>query len=271
MNFNARVITPTQEEDSILARVSFPKTSELSLTDQRFLNSLVLRRSPKKILEIGVSSGCASLVILNAIRDIHSHLFSIDISTAWANNRRFPVGYEVRNYTELATKWTLLAGKRVHDWMQTIGEIDFVLLDAAHAVPGEILDFICVLPFLSKKCVVVCHNTHLSYNVERCYSTQVLMSAIKGEKIVPSLLFMENQDAFFNIGAAYIQNPAEQPLYELLNLLTLPWQYEISADQLIGMLNYIDSYYPHEVTKMMLDIFNTVGKRIPNQTSRKIA
>ena len=49
---------------------------------KEFLNGVVRKFKPKKVLEIGVAEGGSSIIILNAIKDIkHSHLFSIDLIT----------------------------------------------------------------------------------------------------------------------------------------------------------------------------------------------
>ena len=48
---------------------------------REFLNGVVRKFKPKKIVEIGVSKGGGSCIILNAIQDIkNAHLYSIDLS-----------------------------------------------------------------------------------------------------------------------------------------------------------------------------------------------
>lgn len=68
-----------------------------------FLNGVVRKFKPKKVLEIGVAEGGSSIVILNAINDIkNSHLFSIDLST------NDIIGYCVKNiFHNLSNKWSL--------------------------------------------------------------------------------------------------------------------------------------------------------------------
>jgi predicted O-methyltransferase YrrM len=44
---------------------------------REFINGVVRRFRPKKIVEIGVAEGCASSIILNAIQDLEdSHLYT---------------------------------------------------------------------------------------------------------------------------------------------------------------------------------------------------
>ena len=73
---------------------------------KEFLNGVVRKFKPKKVLEIGVAEGGSSIIILNAIKDIEdSHLFSIDLSK---NNM---IGYCVKNiFQNLSNKWILYTG-----------------------------------------------------------------------------------------------------------------------------------------------------------------
>ena len=51
----------------------------LEKIDMRFINGMIRKYKPKKILEVGVASGDSTAIILNAIQNIeNSHLYSID-------------------------------------------------------------------------------------------------------------------------------------------------------------------------------------------------
>ena len=55
--------------------------TEMSEIDQKFLNGVIRKYKPKKILEIGVSKGGSSAIILNAIQDIEgAKLYSVDVN-----------------------------------------------------------------------------------------------------------------------------------------------------------------------------------------------
>ena len=48
---------------------------------REFLNGVIRKFRPKKIVEIGSSRGGSSIIMLNAIQDIkNSHLYSIDLN-----------------------------------------------------------------------------------------------------------------------------------------------------------------------------------------------
>ena len=122
---------------------------------REFLNGVVRRFKPKKIVEIGVSDGCGSSIILNAIQDLDdSHLYSIDLSNSNL------IGRCVKNlFPNFLPKWTLYKGNIASKFMENIGNnIDMVLIDSAHFEPGEILDFIIVLPFLSEGAIIIIHD-----------------------------------------------------------------------------------------------------------------
>ena len=84
---------------------------------KEFLNGVVRKFKPKKVLEIGVAEGGSSIIILNAIKDIEdAHLYSIDLST---NNM---IGYCVKNiFQNLSNKWSLYTGNFPTKFMKSIG------------------------------------------------------------------------------------------------------------------------------------------------------
>ena len=48
--------------------------------------------------------------------------------------------------------WKLFKGNIATEYIEKIdNNIDFAMIDTAHFEPGEILDFLIILPFLKKK------------------------------------------------------------------------------------------------------------------------
>ena len=84
---------------------------------KEFLNGVVRKFKPKKVLEIGVAEGGSSIIILNAIKDIEdAHLFSIDLS------KNEMIGYCVKTiFQYLSNKWSLYAGDFPVKYMKSIG------------------------------------------------------------------------------------------------------------------------------------------------------
>jgi hypothetical protein len=116
-------INPQREENDILARLdnSYMEISETSNEEREFLNALILRNKPQKLLEIGVSQGGTSIVMLNAIKDFaNAKLYSIDLYTNWYKNVELKTGYFVDRYPQLKNKWNLYTGGLALKFMDEI-------------------------------------------------------------------------------------------------------------------------------------------------------
>ena len=148
---------------------------------REFLNGIVRKFKPKKILEIGVKKGGSSIVILNAINDFKdSHLYSIDLDSNEI------VGQCVNEYfPELKKKWTLFKGNIATEFIEQIGnDIDMVFIDTAHFEPGEILDFIIVLPFLKENAIAIFHDiaNQITKSSDRNeWAPYIIFNGIRGE------------------------------------------------------------------------------------------
>ena len=83
-----------------------------------------------------------------------SMLYSIDISSEEG------IGECVKKFfPHLIKKWTLFKGNIATEFIEKIGKnIDMVFIDTAHYEPGEILDFLIILPFLKEKAIVILHD-----------------------------------------------------------------------------------------------------------------
>ena len=139
------------------------KCSIMWNNQREFINGIIRKFKPKKILELGVMNGGSSIIILNAIKDIkNSHLYSIDI------NNSPKIGRCVKEiFSCLADKWTLFKGNIAAKYMEDIGKnIDLAFLDTSHFEPGEILDFLLILPFLKEEAIIIFtrRNFRFSFN-----------------------------------------------------------------------------------------------------------
>ena len=165
------------------------KCSIMWKNQKEFLNGIVRKFKPEKIIEIGVAKGGSSSIILNAIKDIkNSHLYSIDVS-----DRNF-IGFCVNKYfPELAKKWTLFKGNIAVKFMGHIGKnIDMAFFDSSHFEPGEILDFLIILPFLKEEAIIVFHDIGNQINFSGEKETRhewvpyIIFNLIRGKKFYPS-------------------------------------------------------------------------------------
>ena len=160
---------------------------------REFLNGVVRKFKPKKILEIGVKKGGSSIVILNAIKDFkNSHLYSIDLDSDEI------IGKCVREYfPELMNKWTLFKGNIATEFIEQIGnDIDMVFIDSAHFEPGEILDFIIILPFLKENAIAIFHDiaNQIRYGDARNeWAPYIIFNGIRGQKFFSFWIWYINE------------------------------------------------------------------------------
>ena len=142
---------------------------ELLPEERMFFHGLIRKIKPKKIIEIGVSRGGSSALILNAIKDIKdAKLFSIDYSINCYKDITKKTGYLVKEkFPELIDKWTLFTGGITSEFIENIGGgIDLAFIDTMHVTPGEMLDWLLVLPFLKNESIVVFHDTFFLYRAK---------------------------------------------------------------------------------------------------------
>lgn len=262
------VITPADGENAVLDRIGgeYRKFSEMSLLERQFLNSLVLRHKPKKILELGVSAGASAVIILNSIRDDDGAvLHSVDYSRQYYRNPSLRSGFVVDAYPDLRAKHRLHTGGLALEFMEEIGGgIDFCFIDTKHRLPGEVLDYLMVLPYLKPDCVVVFHDTQLHTSVQgrNCIATCLMMSAVKGEKMGCVVPFdprnfetgvsrsndgegdgESNMRVFANIGGVRLTGDAAANAWDVFNLLTLPWDYSPPEDDIRKMDEWFSRHY----------------------------
>jgi predicted O-methyltransferase YrrM len=99
MVLNVELVIPTEEEDRILEQLdnAYTKVSEMTTDQRSFLNTMILRNKPEKLLEIGVSAGDSSVIMLNAITNFfNAKLYSIDLYEQWYKDSGKKTGYMER-------------------------------------------------------------------------------------------------------------------------------------------------------------------------------
>ena len=219
--------------------------SQMWDNQREFLNGVIRKFKPKKILEIGVAEGGSSLIILNAIKDIkNSHLYSIDLSS---NDK---IGYCVRNLMkEDLNKWTLYTGNVVAKFIEEIGNnIDMVFIDSAHFEPGEILDFLIALPFLREGAIVGFHDignqiTHAGKNnTRREWAPYIIFNIIKGKKYLPS----GNKILTHDIGAIKLERNQIKYIHDYCRAIGGQWQYFPKEMHIQLFRNIFNKYYDKE-------------------------
>ena len=220
-----------------------------------FLNGLIRKFKPKNCLEIGVANGGSSILILNAIRDIpDSILISIDLNTQLFSDKSKKTGYRVNQYfPELTKKWKLFTGQQPHKFLIKLKmKFDFVFLDTAHSAPGEILNFIELLPFLNENAILVLHDIlwHFHTQIKFYPSNVYLYPVIYGDKV----LLKYKDGSIGNMGAIFLYNNQEKHYLDYFFLLLAFWEYMPKDNEINDLRIFIKNFYKKNI---YLKIFDT--------------
>ena len=253
------ISTPKEIEHFTNLEYEYNEYSEMNDLDRLFLVSLIQRTKPKKILELGVSKGGSSYLILNTIKNFKNNkLYSIDYNTDHYYLKDKKTGFFLDNYPDLKKNWILKTGGLALNFLDEISsstnekeKFDFCFIDTMHTLPGEILDFLQILPYMKRNSIIVFHDTNWQINDSRCFVNNMLMSSIQGKKILPypkpyfNTYFSTIGSKFFfnNIGAININKNTFSSLYEIFNLLTIPWDYMPNQDDLNKLISFFKKYY----------------------------
>ena len=259
INFNKTCLETT--DLNILKKIEIEIKSLVELTpeEQRFFYGILRIIKPRKIVEIGVSSGGSSVLILNAIKDIEdAKLFSIDRSINCYKDISKKTGHLVKEkFPELMDKWTLYTGGITSEFIETIGNgIDLVFIDTVHITPGEMLDWLMILPFLKNESIVVFHDTYFLYHGNRVTKTKMhtsnnqLLCYIRGELIMPQY----GKSIFYrNIGALKLAPDQKNYYYQYFLALGEQWEYMPNEKELKLMRNFFIKYYGEKYAEVFDD------------------
>ena len=222
------------------------KCSRMWSNQRQFLNGAVRKFKPKKILELGVAEGGSSIIILNAMQDIkNSHLFSIDLST------HHKIGSCVKNiFPHFLNKWSLYTGNVAAKFMEEIGgDIDMVFIDSGHYEPGEILDFLIILPFLKEEALVGFHDigNQITKASERNeWAPYIIFNIIRGKKYLPSGDNILTQD----IGFVKLEKNQFLYVHDYFRALGGQWQYFPNESDINIIEELFKKYYDKECITM---------------------
>ena len=227
-----------------------------------FINGIIRKYKPKNCLEIGVSRGGSSILILNALKDIkNSFLISLDLNINCYTEPKYKTGYRVNKYfPELTRNWQLYTGEMPHIFLQKLNiTFDFVFLDTAHISPGEFLNLIEILPFLKDNAIIILHDItwHFLREIKkkklRFTATQIyLMACLHGDK-----LLIKNIDGIDNIGAVFLYKNQQKYYLDYFILLLTYWEYMPSENQIEELRIFIKKYYNNQ---LYLSIFEQAVK-----------
>lgn len=228
--------------------------AEMSKGQLAFLCGLIKTHRPQKIVEIGVAAGGTTSVVLSCLSmlDLDAQMFSIDVSSDYYRDKSKKTGYlieECKAKLDKEVKHTLYTGKIAIEFLEEIGkDIDFLILDTVHSLPGEILDFLACYPLLKKGSVVVLHDiagNHYGISTQG-FATKLLFDTVVAEKYIQ----ISDDTAFPNIGAFKINDDTDKYIDSIFSALTITWCYIPQEQELCLYKNFYEKYYTHDSVKL---------------------
>lgn len=241
---------------------SIKDKSEMLDSEVEFLCGLIRDNKPKKIVEVGVSAGGTTAVILHCLSelDYQCEMYSVDLSEKYYRDINKNSGYIAEDY-KLATNYKgnhkLLLGKVLPEQLEQIGgDIDFIIIDTVHSLPGEVIDFLAAFPYLSENAVVVLHDTFLHYkcHARSSYATSILYQSVTADK------YLNNQSEYPNIAAFTINQDTEKYILDVFNSLIITWSFVIDDDMFIKYRNLYAKYYGAEAVRLFEQAFEAAKK-----------
>lgn len=227
--------------------------SELSEAEHGFICGLIKKYKPKKIVELGVSGGGTSILVLNCLQKLglnDTKMYSVDLSETYHFNPDKKCGFQIdeaKPYLKNIDNHKLILGKILPEVIEDIakdGKIDFVILDTTHYLPGELMDFAIAIPFLADNAVVVLDDTSFWFEGENrwAFATKVLFDLC----ISPNKYYAETPDGFSKI-VGFIM-PEKTFLWQknIFDALSMPWHY-FADSQIKVYENIVNKYFDKDI------------------------
>lgn len=202
---------------------------------------------------------------------LHSdaEMYSVDLNERCYRKQDKMTGYqlnEVRGELGNYSNHKFLLGKILPKVIDEIGGgVDFAIIDTVHALPGELLDFLCILPYLSDGAVVVLHDITLNLNdVSRnsFYATKIVLDAAVGKK------YFNYGDEIFNAGAIEINRDTRKNAANLFSALSVTWCYLPDKTDMDCYREVYQKYYDEECI-CLFDIFYERQSRLLGQETKR--
>ncbi len=262
------VILDYEPREEILPKITaIPGEPEMTDMESAFLCGLLKQYNPQKVVEVGIASGATSAIILQSLSKLEGKhkLLSIDLSERFYRDHARQSGFlgvEAEQFVSDNVEHVLLLGDIACSNSAVINDIDFLILDTIHCLPGEALDFLTLLPFTKDGACVVLHDVKngLASRVHEGYATSALLASVKGEKYIN---YTANGN-YPNIAAFIVSEETRKAVFDILLSLTVTWKYLPSEDQLKTYRNVLDKYYDKE----LLHVFDLI---VMNQRNALVA
>lgn len=227
--------------------------SELSEAEHGFICGLIRKYKPKKIVELGVSGGGTSVLVLNCLQKLglnDTKMYSVDLSETYHFNPDKKCGFQIdeaKPYLKNIDNHKLILGKILPEVIEDIakdGKIDFIILDTTYYLPGELMDFAIAIPFLADNAVVVLDDTSFWFEGENrwAFATKVLFDLC----ISPNKYYAETPDGFSKIVGFTMPEKTSLWQKNIFDALSMPWHY-FADSQIKVYENIVNKYFDKDI------------------------
>ncbi|MDR2571328.1 MAG: class I SAM-dependent methyltransferase [Oscillospiraceae bacterium] len=265
-NLSLISVIPEEHDVKHFDNIDFSRIrSEMNADERLFVNGLIRYYQPESVLEIGVSGGGGTVILLNAINDLpESKLVSIDCMERCYYDD-IPIGSNVEVYYKSLPegKWTLFTGKDPSEVLMPLGRMfDFAVIDTAHFHPIESLNFLCALPYLKDGAIVILHDISLFtrlnkengfFDLVSAQATRILISTLVGNKLFPktkSMPYISDSEFVNNIGAIQITSDTRKYISNVFHALALPWESYPAAHHVESIRHVLEAHYDKPLLEM---------------------
>jgi predicted O-methyltransferase YrrM len=248
-----------------LSQYVWPKEEpEMTEFESAFLCGLIKQKRPRKIVEVGIAAGGTTAIVLKCLEllglEKECEMYSVDLSEQFYRGKRHRSGYladELLNNGKTTFNHKFMLGKLLPEFLDEIGpDIDFVILDTMHSMPGESLDFLAVYPYLKAGACVVLHDVALNHYFPDCvqlFATQILFSSVTADKY---LVADDSRPLKYpNIAAFDINDETGAHLTDIVNSLMVTWKYLPDSSQLKLYFNHYQRHYGEEISSLFSTVY----------------
>ena len=240
------------------------KLLEMSEFESAFLAGLLKRERPHHILEVGVSAGGTSTLILEAINTYvpDARLVSVDVNKEWYKNRQLGIdkktGWMASEAYPGHESWNLVTGKRLPEVIETFDEtFDFCVLDTVHATPGELLDFPVIIQKMQPGGIIVIHDITYHFYRRSGFSNTVLFGSCVGDKIVCLDKSRKKYFTIPNISAVRITEDTYKYIGNIFLSMAMTWKYIPGIEEFTLYYNFYKKYYDPDYARLFYLFYHT--------------
>lgn len=252
------MITPYYEpRENILRKIErYPMEPEMTEYESGILCGIIREERPKKIVEVGVAAGGTTGIILECLSRLgcDCEVHSCDLAEKYYVDSERETGFLVKDRSAFFDfhNHTFHLGGYLPEYLDEIGgEIDLTIIDTVHAMPGEILDFLAIYPYMSKSGIVVIHDiSYAQYYVRTTCPNSVLMASIVGERL-ESGRDSKRPSEYPNIGLIRLNADTKKHISNVFSALMLNWDYlPETREREIYRNFYMRFYSPQDILMM---------------------